>query len=221
MKILMVNPNANSETTKLLVDVARSCFTGTEFTVIGITAGTGPSMITGAAQLRAAGPDVVTASLESIEQHAPDAVIIGAFGDPGAPELRSLVDIPVVGIGEAAILRAAGSGRRYAIATTTGELTAELVALAEKTAPDGDFAGVFLTETTPLALATDPAASLAELGKAVDDAIAAGAEAVIIGGGPLSDSARTLSLRTDIDIIEPIPSAVAMAMDRIASAVRH
>lgn len=220
MKILVINPNSNTATTQLLVDVARRWLHDTEFTVIGITAGTGPAMITRTEQLRAAGPEVVAAALDAIEHHGPAAVIVGAFGDPGAAELRALVDIPVVGIGEAGILHAARGGRRFAIATTTADLAAQLDALTRATVPDGDFAGVFLTASSPLVLAEDLASSVDELGTAVDAAVAAGASAVVIGGGPLSDSARRLALRTDVHVVEPVPSAVAMVVDRISSAVR-
>lgn len=217
-KILVVNPNTNTDTTDLLVDVAESVSTESGFTVVGVTARSGPRMIVDADALTNAGKHTVSAALAGIAQHNPAAVIVGAFGDPGADELRALVDIPVIGIGRAAVLRAAAGGRRFAIATTTGELAEPISNLVRRARPDANFAGVFLSSSDPLSLAEDPDASVFELGVAVERAIAAGCEAVIIGGGPLSGSARQLARRTDVVIVEPVPSAVLTILDELRTA---
>ncbi len=48
-----------------------------------------------------------------------DALILGCFGDPGLDALRELVEIPVVGPGEATALVAASLGHRFSIITIT------------------------------------------------------------------------------------------------------
>lgn len=213
--ILVVNPNTNTATTDLLVSVAETTLAGSGFDIVGVTAAAGPRMIVDAEALAEAADHTVAAALAGVAEHRPVAVIIGAFGDPGFTELRAAIDIPVVGIGQAAVARAASGGRRFAIATTTGELAEPLLELVRTVCPLADFAGIFLSDSDPLMLAADPEASVIELGKAVDDAVAAGAEAVIIGGGPLSNSARQLALRTDVVIIEPVPSAAFSVLDEL------
>lgn len=206
--ILLVNPNTNTRTTALMVAVANETVVGTGFVVVGVTAAVGPKMIIEPEALQSAVEHVIDATLHGIEVHHPVAVIVSAYGDPGIVELRSRVKIPVIGIGQASILEAGAHGRRFAIATTTGQLRPAIDALVRFNCPEGDYAGTWLTDHEPLTLARDDAASLAQLGRAVDAAVAAGAQAVVIGGGPLSGSARELSVRTDVAIIEPIPSAV-------------
>ena len=51
-----------------------------------------------------------------------DAVIVSAFGDPGADELARLLRRPVIGIAEAGMRAAAANGRRFAVVTHTGRL---------------------------------------------------------------------------------------------------
>lgn len=206
--VLVVNPNTNVDTTRLLVDVATPLLDGSGLVAVGITADQGPRMITAEDALRrSVGPTVAAAS-RGAEEHRPAAVIVGAFGDPGVSELATQLEVPVVGIGSSAIQDAARGGRRFAVATTTPGLGPALEHLVAGAAPGADFAGLFYTDSGPLDLAGDPDATADELGRAVDRAVAARAETVVIGGGPLSDAARRLARRTDVRIVQPVPSAV-------------
>lgn len=55
--------------------------------------------------------------VESIIQEKDDydAIVIGCFPDPGISELREMLDIPVIGLGEAAMLVATTTGSRFAV----------------------------------------------------------------------------------------------------------
>lgn len=46
-----------------------------------------------------------------------DAFVIGHFPDPGMQELRGMIDIPVIGLGEATMLHACTMGRRIGLVT--------------------------------------------------------------------------------------------------------
>lgn len=210
--ILLVNPNTNADTTDRMVAKANTVLTDTGFRTVGVTAARGPKMIVEPQALEDSARWAVDAAMVGIDRYRPVAVIVSAFGDPGADELRSRVEIPVIGIGQASILEAAQDGRRFAIATTTGLLADAMNDLVQWYCPTGDYAGLWLTEGDPLTLAQDTTASVSQLGSAIDGAVAAGARAVVIGGGPLSEPAQVLSLRTDATVIEPIPSAVRKAL---------
>ncbi|MFY9238872.1 MAG: aspartate/glutamate racemase family protein [Roseovarius sp.] len=63
-------------------------------------------------------------------------------------------------------------------------------------------------------------ANAAALDEALATAIAAaiadgGAEAVVIGGGPLAEAARALASRTPVPLIEPVPAAVRLSLERL------
>ena len=51
------------------------------------------------------------------ERHGYDAFVLGHFQDPGLYELRSALNIPVIGVGEATLFAAAQLGRRLGLVT--------------------------------------------------------------------------------------------------------
>ncbi|RBP66112.1 Asp/Glu/hydantoin racemase [Brevibacterium sanguinis] len=200
--IALINPNTNAATTDMMVDLARE--TLPEWRVEGYTAPFGPRMITETVALEESVVPVVQLG-HQVAEHA-DAIIVSAFGDPGRTELAEALTIPVIGIGQAAILRAAADGP-FGIATTTRLLADSLRRLVE--AHDGEerFTGIELTEADPLDLAADPDEQFRQLLAAVRRGSENGAESMIIGGGPLSATARRLRDEVDVGIVEPIPAA--------------
>ncbi len=144
--------------------------------------------------------------------HAPEGapmVVVAAFGDPGVPELRD-AGYRVTGIGEAALQTAAAGGRRFALATTTPDLAEAISGLVDRAGVADLFTGVELTTTDPLMLAEDPEACREELDAVVWRCLAAGAQRVVIGGGPLSDAAADLAGRYPDVIVEPLAAAAAV-----------
>ena len=80
-----------------------------------------------------------------------------------------------------------------------------------------ELVSVRLTEAPLRAVMSDPKRLRSALAKAIARAIEEdGAEAVVIGGGPLAAAARSLAGTTPVPLIEPLPAAVA-AMERLLS----
>ena len=210
-RIHLVNPNTSAASTELMVALARgSAPRGLK--IVGFTARFGAPLITDPAALAIAADAVLELAPELIG----DGVIVSAFGDPGADRLRQRLAVPVIGIGEAAIRAAAAGGRRFSIATTTPKLE---LSISERIALLGfadQLASIRLTTQDPVALTGDAAALEAALRVLVDGCIAEdGAEAIIIGGGPLAGAARAIAGRASVPIIEPVPAAVAWMAQRL------
>lgn len=168
------------------------------------------AMITGPEALADATRHVVALVQDLV--HAPEGapmVVVAAFGDPGVPELRD-AGYRVTGIGEAALQAAAAGGRRFALATTTPDLAEAICGLVDRAGVADLFTGVELTTTDPLMLAEDPEACREELDAVVWRCLAAGAQRVVIGGGPLSDAAADLAGRYPDVIVEPLTAAAAV-----------
>lgn len=146
--ILLMNPNSSRRTTDAMVAIAARSLPD----VIGWTAPGGPELLVSMAYLRAAADYVAAAEIPEATQ----GVIVSAFGDPGRAALAARLDIPVVGIGQAAALAAARGGRRFAVVTHTPGLVEGIDALMRSSAPGADYLGTFLTDGDPLALAADP-----------------------------------------------------------------
>ncbi len=201
--ILLMNPNSSVATTAAMVAIARRTLPGVE----GWTAPGGPPLLSSMEYLNAAAELVAQAELPPGVR----GVIVSAFGDPGRAALAARLAVPVVGIGQAAALAAAAGGRRFAVATHTPGLRTGIDALMRGYAPEG-FLGTFLTEGEPEALAADPPRLDDALLDAMHRAHQAGAEAVIIGGGPLGEAAERLRPRAPCALIAPITEAARLML---------
>ncbi|MCY0903327.1 aspartate/glutamate racemase family protein [Arthrobacter sp. H14-L1] len=216
--VLLVNPNTNTSTTLMMRELAAAEFTDSDLLVVGITALAGPRMLIDPANLDGAKVhvrEVVKDYLSGPDGSRVIAIIVAAIGDPGRAELSLELAIPVVGIGEAAILAASRNGRRFGMATSTPLLVPSLTELVMAHQRTEYFCGVRLTESDPLTLAANPEAQFLELQAAVRRCVADGAKAVIIAGGPLSETARRLSKEPNAAIIEPLPSACQLIRERL------
>ena len=83
-RIALVNPNTSAALTTLMVEIARDCASG-NLQIEGLTAPFGAPLITCDAELDEAA-HAVRALAPELARRA-DAVIVSAFGDPGADEL--------------------------------------------------------------------------------------------------------------------------------------
>jgi Asp/Glu/hydantoin racemase len=210
--VLLVNPNSNRDTTVMMTELIRPRLAGAGLEVEGVTVEHGPTMLVDPEALAASAPhvvDVVRRRLEADDADRFAAVVVAAIGDPGRDQLEELLDLPVVGIGQASIAEASRAGRRFGMATSTPLLVDSLTALVGRYGAADSFTGVRLTESDPLVLAADPERQFEELAAAVTASVADGAEAVIIAGGPLGATARRLAALDLAPIIEPLPAAGA------------
>lgn len=213
--ITLINPNTSTATTVMMTDIARK-YLPAEATIEGVTAANGVPMILDEKQLGAAIDGVIEMGLA--KSGTSDGLIISAFGDPGLERLREICDIPVVGICEASMLEASLGGRRFGIATVTPDLVGSFAGKADALGLTPFFTGTRLTSGDPVALASDPQRLHAALAVAVRECFEQdGAEAVIIGGGPLGQAADDLQRLLSAPVIAPIRSAVALLLSRISA----
>lgn len=209
MTLALVNPNTDSDVTRTMCGIADREGLGQ---VTGFTAGFGARLITDEASLARAAQAVLALAPKLGGFRG---VIVAAFGDPGVTALRQRLSVPVTGIAEAAMRAAGRNGRRFAVATTTPDLRASITAAAGG-GGHANFAGVWITPGDPVSLTGNAEQLVVALQAACDAAIReGGAEAVIIGGGPLAQAAQALRGRLPVPLIEPIPEAVRLTHQRI------
>lgn len=218
MRLLLINPNTNADTTALMVARAR----------VGAPPGVsieGATVLEGAPllvdpTLLAGGAQAVERLVAGMDVSGFDGLVVAAFGDPGLDAVRRLVDVPVTGIAEAAVAEAVAVGR-FAIVTTTPLLVDSIAARVAAYGAQASYLGCVLTKRSGTLLATDPAALEAELEAACREAIATlDPAAIIIGGGPLAAAAEALGRRLPVRVIEPVPAAVRLAAMRVRDAAR-
>ena len=223
--IALINPNTNTRTTAVMAGIARDVVVKStptrNVTVTGYTADAGAGMILDMAALETASIAVaaIVDRLSKDEKRRPDAIIVSAFGDPGLDYALAGFPCRAYGIGTESMRAAARATRRFAVATTTPGLQPGIDAIADRLGLASQYCGTFLTQSDPLKLAAEPLTQEAELEAAVQTAVeTGGAEAVVVGGGPLAVAARALSKRMSCLLIEPIPEAMRSALNDLLHA---
>jgi allantoin racemase len=204
-RIIVLNPNTNADATRAMLAIARAAAPG--IAMEGATGAFGAPFITNAEEAQV-GAEAVHAFCDDVDAEAADGLIIAAFADPGLKEARNLLAIPVVGIAEAAMLKAAEVGR-FSIIVTTPNLIDLMVALAADYGCRNKLASIRATEGDPVDTMRDETRLVAALEQASLQAIREDrAQAIIIGGGPLAVAARRMAGRLPAPVIEPVPCAV-------------
>ncbi len=215
--ILLINPNSSQATTRMMHDIAQAK-AGAGVQIRSVTADRNPTMIVNESQLAGAAEQVI----ELGQAAGPDCqgVIVSAYGDPGVEQLKAALQIPVIGICEASMIEASQGGRRFGVATVTPDLARAIAARADQIGLGVLYTGIRCSPGDPEALANDPDNLRNELAAASELCIADGAEAVIIGGGPLGEAAETLQGQFSVPIIAPITAAVRQIIAKIEAGAK-
>ncbi|MEU1971822.1 aspartate/glutamate racemase family protein [Microbacterium sp. NPDC019599] len=210
MRITLLNPNTSRAMTAKIAAAAREVAgPGVEIDAVCPEAG---------ADAIESHVDEVYAALAVVElierdqrRGGSDAYVIACFGDPGLDAARELVDVPVVGIAEAAMHVAAISGRSFGVVTTLSRtlgraqdlvvrygMTSACVSLAGSGIPVLD-----LEDTTSAAFET--------IAGLCADAVAGGADVVVLGCAGMADLCHELSARVGVPVVDGVAAAVGLA----------
>ena len=114
MRILIINPNTTESMTRKVEVVAQN-IARPDTEIIATNPALGPPSIQGFHDAATCVPHL----LEVINAHPNvDAIIIACFDDTGLDAARCAVDVPVVGIGEAAYHVASILANKFSVITT-------------------------------------------------------------------------------------------------------
>jgi Asp/Glu/hydantoin racemase len=216
-RIALLNPNSNPSTTAAMLGLALAAAPA-GLAIVGFTADRTPPMLTRPRDLDAAA-EWVGAMLPDLASAGFSAALVAAFGDPGVDRLRATSPLPLVGIAEAGMTLAARGGRRFAVITTTPELEAPIAARAVALGFADRLASVRITGGDPLALMDDAERLTRALVEVAVVAVARdGAEAVLVGGGPLGPVAAAVGRHVAVPVIEPVAAGIALIAERLGIA---
>ncbi len=209
MRILFVNPNITEAITTIMVEEARRS-AAPATTIVPATARFGTLYIENRIESAIASHAV----LDAIAEHAKgcDAVVVSAFGDPGVAAAKELMDIPVVGISEAAFLTAYALGRSYSMVCLTQRLRIWYMECAREHGLAGRMASARALNV-PVPDITRAREELKELLveqclRAVDED---GAEVIILAGGPTAGLTREIQDRIPVPTIDGVGCGVRLA----------
>jgi len=205
-RILLINPNSSAATTEMMVSIAQAAAAGA-CDVTGATARRAAPMIVEPNALAFAADEVVEIAVSNDGKY--DGFIVAAFGDPGLMQVRGRCRTPAVGIAESSLREASAGGRRFGIATTTPSLKAAIEQRVASLGLSAQYCGLRTTFADPTGLVKDGPRLRDALTDVVHQCVDHdGAQAVIIGGGPLGEAAGELQPMLSIPIVAPIPAAI-------------
>jgi allantoin racemase len=211
MRLLVVNSNTTASVTDRIAAAARAAATpGT--TVEAVSAPFGLPLIVSRADWLIAGPATLAAL--AARRGTYDAAVIACFGDPALDAAKELVDVPVLGISEAAFHAACMLGGRFGIVSFTAALRPMFEDCLARHGLAARCSG-FRMRMGP-AFAGDPgrvAEARAEMIVSLcREAVEAdGAEAVILAGGPLAGLAPVIAPHVAVPLIDGTAAAVRLA----------
>ena len=199
-RLLLINPNTTAEVTALMAQHLRPALPP-GWTLQARTAAFGAPYIACEASHAVAGHAVLQAWAG--EAVAPDAVLIGCFGDPGLFALRECSAAPVTGLAEASFIEAARHGT-FAIVTGGLRWRPMLERLAQALGMADRLCHIETVTPTGAQLRADPALARACLHQACASAIETGARAVIVGGAGLAGLAASLQPGFPVPLIDSV-----------------
>jgi allantoin racemase len=209
-RLLIANPNTTQSITARMIEVAREV-AGNRATIIGATAPFGAPALECQAHLQTA----ELAVLSMIETHQDcDGVVIAAFGDPGLERARGAGKMPVTGLGEAGILAAGSTGRRFVIITIGPAMTESILQKIEAMGLRQQLAHVEFLDGGVLDIAADPQRFRGQILEKVTQArILWAADAVLLGGAPFSGLSPSLAPEADLPLFDGLTCAVSQLID--------
>ena len=209
MKILLYNPNTSQTITNTLYDTAKLVVSeGT--TLVPMTAKKGFPYISTKVEAQITGTLVLEKIAEIHSQY--DAIIIAAFGDPGLIPAKTLFNLPIIGLGEAAMLSACLFGKKFSIISFTNamaswyEESVEVLGLQSRYAGFRAIDGVNLTIDKIQTLQKRSLIESAKLAINID-----GGEVVIFAGAPLSGFKKIVQKEISVPVIDCAEAAVKQA----------
>lgn len=209
MKILLYNPNTSVSITNTLFDTANLVIShGTE--LVPMTAQKGFPYISNKAEAQIAGGTVL--EVLSKYHNEFDAVIIAAFGDPGLIAAREMFDVPIVGLGESAMLSACLFGKKFSVISFSKNMSSWYEESVEILGLQSRYSGFRAIDGVVLSIDEIQSLQKEALINAAKDAIEIdGADVIIFAGAPLSGFKKFVEKEISVPIIDCAEAAVKQA----------
>jgi allantoin racemase len=214
MKLLLINPNTTASMTQKAAVAAR-CVARPDTEIVATNPEHGPYSIEGFYDVALCLPGLLE---ESARHRDVDAVIIACFDDTGLDAMRCLLDVPVIGIGEAGYHAAAMLAHRFSVVTTLSRSVAGISDNLKRYGLEAKCASVRATDIPVLKLEEGDPACLNQIRAEIAAAIEQDkAEAIVLGCAGMADLMQELSEEFGIPVIDGVSCAVGMAEALVAA----
>jgi allantoin racemase len=223
MKLTVVSPLISDDFTEgVRKEVAHWLGAGTEVDVVRIQRG--PASIESEYDEALAGPGILEEVVKAAEAGA-EAVFITCFGDPAVHAAREVVDIPVMGGFEPAVLNALALGERVGIVTVLPNVVPMIHGLIRRYSFTERVRSVRVVDMPVLTL-HDPQTLLDRLQEQAEAAISAGeADVIVLGCTGMIGVAAALQDRLAaagafVPVVDPTGAALLWLESQVRLGVR-
>lgn len=211
MHLLLVNPNTTASMTRDIEANARAA-ARSDTVVEALNPVEGPASIENDDDERRCVPPLL-AELEHAQARTsqrPDAYVIACFGDPGLEEARAMLDVPVLGIAQAAMHAAALAAGTFSVVTSMSATVPRGWELAKTYTPN-QCLGVYATDIPVLTIDSDPT-TVTPIGDVCERALASdGTRAIVLGCAAMAKYAAPLTRRLGVPVIDGVVAATVLA----------
>ncbi len=217
MKILVVNPNSTTSMTQKVARSARQVAqAGTE--ILAVNPLEGPASIQGYLDVAHCVPHL----LETISHHqGVDGIVIACFDDTGLDAARCAVEVPVIGIGEAAFHAASLLACKFSVVTTLRRSVPGIEANLLRYGLDRRCVRVRASEVPVLDLEKNDPSTLerieSEIRLSLDQD---GAEAIVLGCAGMASLAKRLSDKFGVPTLEGVTCATVFIESLVTLGLR-
>lgn len=212
MRLLLLNPNTTASMTAAIQATA-AAVAGPDTAVEATNPATGPASIESDDDERLCVPgllDEIRVAAARPGGSRPDAYVVACFGDPGLDEVRRLVDVPVLGIAQAAMHAAALAAGGFSVVTSMSATVPRGWDLAKAYTP-AHCLGVYACDIPVLRIDSDPA-TLGPIGDRCQAALDAdGSGAIVLGCAAMAKFAGPLTWRLGVPVIDGVVAATLLA----------
>jgi allantoin racemase len=206
MQFLIINPNSTASMTDTMVAAATPVLAVGSH-VSGVTAAYGPESIEGYYDEVFAIPPM----LEALAQYGEDidGLVVGCFDDTGVDAARTIADVPVIGLCQAAMQTATVLAGSFSVVTTLGRSVPALEHLALKYGYERHCRKVRACEVPVLELDSGAGNARTLLRAEISSALREdGSEAIVLGCAGMALFAAELTEEFGVPVIEGVTAGI-------------
>ena len=209
-RITLINPNSSEHISMQIDDAVRILAEDLGVAVEVVTSSDGPPAIESDDDVLAAVEPMIATAADS----PADAYVVACFSDPGIADLRAVLEAPVFGIAESAVLAAMSRGRNVGIISSVEESVPRHDRYWDRIGVTPRVVADVATGRGVLDLESEDA--YGDVLEAGNELAGSGADVVVLGCTGMTHLRARLQSDLGLPVIEPCQAALTLA----ASALR-
>ncbi|MCZ8378941.1 aspartate/glutamate racemase family protein [Mycobacterium sp. CPCC 205372] len=212
MRLLLANPNTTASMTRAIAAGA-AAVARADTVVEAVNPQAGPASIENDDDERRCVPGLLELLAEAARRPAeyrPDAYVVACFGDPGLDEARRTLDVPVLGIAQAAMHAAALAAGSFSVVTSMSATVPRAWQLAKSYTPSA-CVGVHACDIPVLRIDSDPS-TIEPIGDLCAAALTGdGSRSIVLGCAAMARFAEPLRRRLGVPVVDGVAAATLLA----------